>query len=89
MNSNGYCAERVAIAKMITDGKEYVIKKIVATWKNKKGEIYVIPPCGHCRQAMRELDEKNILQTEVLLDKDKSVKLKDLLPYHDSWKKQK
>ncbi len=87
IDSNGYCAERVAIGKMITDGSEYVIKKIVATWKDEEGYLYVIPPCGHCRQMIKETDEKN-LETEVILDKDKIEKLKDLLPYHDWWKKQ-
>lgn len=87
VNSNGYCAERVAIAKMITDDKEFVIKKIVATWKDEKGKVFVIPPCGHCRQCILETDEKN-LETEVILDKNKTVKLKELLPYFDWWKKQ-
>src|SRR3989338_7986147 len=88
VNSNGYCAERVAIAKMITDDKEFVIKKIVATWKNEDGKLFVIPPCWHCRQAMRETDEKN-LDAEVILDKNKTVKLKELLPYFDWGKEQK
>lgn len=88
IDSNGYCAERVAIGKMITDDKEYVIKKIVATWKDEKGKLFVIPPCGHCRQAMLETDEKN-LDAEVILDKNKSVRLRDLLPYFDWWKEQK
>ena len=89
INSNGYCAERVAIAKMITDGKEYKIKKIVATWKDKEGKVYVIPPCGFCRQCMRDTDEANIHDTKVVLDKNKTVLLKDLIPYYDWWKKQK
>ncbi len=83
VNSNAYCAERVAIGKMITDDQEYVIKKIVATWKDENGVVYVIPPCGHCRAAMHEIDKLNINETEVVLDTDKTVKLKDLLPYHD------
>lgn len=86
VNSNGYCAERVAIAKMITDGNEFIIKKIVAIWKDESGAIYVIPPCGHCRQCIRETDEKN-LEAEVVLDKNKTVKLKMLLPYYDWWQK--
>ncbi len=87
VNSNGYCAERVAIGKMITDDHEFVIKKIVATWKDETGAVFVIPPCGHCRQAMMETDENNIDTTEVILDINKSVKLKELLPYHDLWQK--
>ena len=89
VDSNGYCAERVAMAKMITDDKEYIIKKIVATWKDEDGIIYVIPPCGHCRQAMREIDESNIGGADVILDVDKSVSLRELLPYHDWWKETK
>ncbi len=89
VNSNGYCAERVAIAKMITDGHEYGIKKIVAVWKDPEGILYVIPPCGHCRQCMKDTDERNIEETEVILDRDIVVKLKELLPYHDWWQKQK
>lgn len=87
VNSNVYCAERVAIAKMITDDKEFVIKKIVAAWKDLNGKIFVMSPCGSCRQCMRETDEKN-LEAEVILDKNKTVKLKELLPYFDWWKKQ-
>ena len=88
VNSNGYCAERVAIAKMITDDKEFIIKKIVATWKDKDGKIFIIPPCGHCRQAMLETDKKN-LDADIILDKNKTVKLKELLPYFDWWKEQR
>jgi cytidine deaminase len=83
----GFCAEQSAIGSMITNG-EYKIKKIVGVWKNKKGAIFVIPPCGNCRQFMYNIDKSN-LETEVILDSDKTVKLKELLPYYDSWKKQK
>ncbi|MDD4332521.1 MAG: cytidine deaminase [Patescibacteria group bacterium] len=85
--SNVICAERVAIGAMITNG-EYKIKKIVGVWKNENGDVFVPPPCGNCRQFMREIDETNLENTEVVLDKDKSVKLKELLPYYDWWKKQ-
>ncbi len=83
--SNTLCAERNAIGTMLTAG-EYTIKKIVAVWKNEGGSIYVIPPCGNCRQFMREIDRNN-LETDVVLDKGKTVKLKDLLPYYDWWHK--
>jgi cytidine deaminase len=73
---------------MITDDKEFVIKKIVATWKDENGKLFIIPPCGHCRQAMLETDEKN-LDAAIILDKNKTVKLKELLPYFDWWKEQK
>ncbi len=86
-NSNRYCAERVAIAKMITDSNVFIIKKIVATWKDKKGSLYIVSPCGHCRQAILEVDERNI-NTEVILDRDKTEKLGDIFPYYDSKKRQ-
>jgi len=85
--SNTFCAEKAAISAMITNG-EYEIKKIVAVWIDDKRKLFVIPPCGNCRQLIRETDEKN-LNTVVILDKNKTVKLKELLPYFDWWKEQK
>lgn len=84
--SNTFCAEQIAIGAMITAG-EYKIAKIVAVHKDKTGTTFVIPPCGNCRQFMRETDESN-LETEVILDKDKTVMLKELLPYYDWWQRQ-
>lgn len=85
VGSTAICAEQAALGSMITAG-QYKIKKIVAVWKDKKGSIYVIPPCGNCRQYIKDLDAKN-LETEVVLDINKEVKLKDLLPFHDLWTK--
>ena len=87
VGSNVFCAEKIAIGSMITKG-EYKIKKLVAVWKDKKGKIFVIPPCGNCRQLIRETEESN-LNTEIILDKNKTVKLKELLPYYDWWKEVK
>ena len=84
--SNTFCAETAAITAMITNG-EYEIKRIAAVWKDEAGSVFVIPPCGNCRQLMRETDESN-LEAEIILDADKKVILKDLLPYYDWWKKQ-
>jgi hypothetical protein len=36
---------------------------------------------------MKEMDEEN-LHAEVILDRDKTVRLEELLPYHDWWKQQ-
>jgi cytidine deaminase len=82
----GLCAERSAIAAMITAG-EYHIKTIVAVWQEDKaidpnGKLYILAPCGYCRQFMQNINEDN-LETDVILDWDKIVKLKDLLPYYD------
>ena len=84
--SQNVCAEQVAIGAMITDNV-YDFEKIVAVWKDETGATYVIPPCGNCRQFMRDAGESN-LETEVVLDSNKSVKLKELLPYYDWWQKQ-
>lgn len=78
-SSLGMCAERNAIANMITHG-ESQIDKLVAVMPNGK----VGSPCGACRELMMQLD-KNSGEIEILLDIDtkKTVKLKDLVP--DWW----
>lgn len=75
----GMCAERNAIANMITNG-ESQIDKVVAVMPNGK----VGSPCGACREYMMQLD-KDSGGIEILLDLDtqKTVKLKELLP--DWW----
>jgi cytidine deaminase len=72
----GFCAEHCAIASMITDG-EQSIRRIVAVL----GDGTILPPCGRCREFMRQVDRNNLDRTEVLLRKDKIVKLRDLLPH--------
>jgi cytidine deaminase len=73
----GFCAEHSAIAAMVTAG-EHRIQKIVSVWQSGK----VIPPCGRCREFMRQIHQDN-LNTEVIIAKDKVVLLRELLPYHD------
>jgi cytidine deaminase len=83
--SNTICAERVAIARMVSEGNEYAIAQIVAVWRDANGRVYVIPPCGHCRQAIHDIDPQNIHITQVILSHDRVVPLAILLPYHDWW----
>ena len=80
-SSMGFCAEHNAIGAMITAG-ECKIKKIVAVWKDDNGEIYILSPCGRCREFMYQIDKGN-LETEVVLGKNKTAKLSELLPYQD------
>ena len=87
-NSGTICAERTAIAKMITDSQEYTIQRIVAVWKDSDGAVFVIPLCGYCRQFMADADPRNINDTVVVLSHDVAVPLRDLLPYHDWWQRQ-
>ncbi len=77
----GTCAEHAAISQMITQW-EYNIKKIVAVKKDNKGNIMIYSPCGRCREFIYQTNKAN-LETDIVLDKDKTIKLKELLPYHD------
>lgn len=81
-SSWGLCAERSAIAAMITRG-EYQIGQIVAVWRNPdSNKLHVLPPCGHCREFMRQIDERN-LATIVILGLDAAAPLAKLLPAHE------
>lgn len=74
-SSMGFDSEQAAIAAMVTN-QEYKIKKIVAVLKDGT----ILPPCGRCREFMYQIDRDN-LNTDVIVQKGKSVKLKELLPY--------
>ena len=52
-SGTGFCAEHSAIAAMVTAG-EYQIAMIVAVWRDGDGLLYVLPPCGRCRQLLWE-----------------------------------
>ena len=75
----GMCAERNAIANMITNG-ESQIEKVVAVMPDGK----LGTPCGACREYMMQLDPDSG-EIEILLDlaEEKTTKLKDLVP--DWW----
>ena len=75
----GMCAERNAIANMITNG-ESQIDKVVAVMPDGK----VGSPCGACREYMMQLDE-NSGEIEILLNlkSKKTIRLNELLP--DWW----
>ena len=79
--SLGMCAERNALATMLTQG-ENEVEKVVSVYKDGK----VIPSCGACREFMMHVgkDADNI---EMLLDKEgRTVKLIDLLPEYPKYK---
>ena len=73
----GMCAERNAIANMLTNG-ESQIDKVVAVMPDGK----VGPPCGACREYMMQLD-KDSGDIEILLDLEsrKTITLKELTPH--------
>ncbi|MEM3670585.1 MAG: cytidine deaminase [Thermoprotei archaeon] len=80
-SGTGFCAEAAAIGAMVTAG-EYRISQVVAVSKHDDGKLYVLPPCGRCREFMRQIDERN-LEAEVVLGRSESMKLKELLPRHE------
>ena len=80
-SGTGFCAEHSAIAAMVTAG-EYRISAVVAVWRDEQSRLYVLPPCGRCRELIRQVDPGN-LDTMVFLDGGRSALLRDLLPEHD------
>lgn len=80
-SSLGMCAERNAIANMITHG-ECEIDKLVAIMPDGR----VGSPCGACREFMMQLSDKSP-SIEILADKDSrsTVTLGELMP--DWWGK--
>ena len=75
------CAERTAIFKAVSEGKQKFVK--IAIVGGKEGEtIDYCPPCGVCRQVLREF--VNPQQFQVILAKSeteyKVYTLSQLLP---------
>lgn len=75
----GMCAERNAIANMITNGESKISKLVCVMSDGSVGS-----PCGACREYLMQLD-KDSPNIEILinLETQKKVLLKDLLP--DWW----
>ncbi len=75
----GMCGERNAIANMITNGENEIIKLVCI---DSRGNV--ASPCGACREYMMQLS-KNSKDIEILKDLEKKeiIKLKELIP--DWW----
>lgn len=75
-SSLGMCAERNAIANMITNG-EHEIDKVIAVMGNGKAG----PPCGACQELMMQLCP-NSADIEIMIDYEarKTVTLGELMP---------
>lgn len=78
------CAERTAFFKAITEGvREF---EAIAVVGNKKdvpaGEGSLCPPCGVCRQVMREFCDPETFQVILAISPEnyRVVTLKELLP---------
>ena len=74
------CAERTAIFKAIYDGHRDFTA--IAVCGGKNGTITgQFPPCGVCRQVLREFCSDDFVIYMVGKDTYKTVTLADLLPY--------
>lgn len=75
----GMCGERNAIANMLTNGENEIVKLVCVDSKGKVGS-----PCGACREYLMQLS-KNSKDIEILrnLNPVEIIKLEDLIP--DWW----
>jgi cytidine deaminase len=80
-SGTGFCAEHAAIAAMVT-AREYKIARIAAVWRDDEGVLHVVPPCGRCREFIRQIDPAN-LDTDVVLSQTNSATLRELLPFNE------
>ena len=74
-SSMGFCAEHAAAGAMVTAGANRVCKMVAVLWDGS-----VIPPCGRCREFIRQLHPDN-MDAEVLVAEDTVVTLRELLPF--------
>jgi cytidine deaminase len=74
-SSMGFCAEHAAAAAMITAGENRVVKMVAVGWDGR-----VMPPCGRCREFIRQLHPDN-LDAEVMVKEGTILPLRQLLPY--------
>ena len=47
----GVCAEQSAVSAMVSAGPP-VVRAIVAVWRDENGDLFVLPPCGRCREFL-------------------------------------
>ena len=71
----GFCAEHAAIGTMVTAGESKIVKAVAI-----HEAAGIIPPCGRCREFMSQIHKDNI-DTEIIIATDKTVTLRELLPY--------
>lgn len=82
--ATGFCAEQSAAAAMVTAG-EFRIRQVVAVWSDSRegpdSPLFVLPPCGVCRQFLLHLDAANA-DTSVILSATEAIPLGELIPLH-------
>lgn len=75
------CAERTAFFKAISEGERRFTAIAVCGGKDGVLEDEPFPPCGVCRQVMREFCEDSFQIHMVKKDDVETVTLAELLPY--------
>ncbi len=72
------CAERVAVFNMVANGEKCIESIFIASNTTKP-----LPPCGACRQVIREFAKLDTIVTSISLTTKEVAqwKLEDLLPY--------
>jgi cytidine deaminase len=74
----GFCAEHAAIADMLKSRQTRIVA-IVAVNADRD----VMPPCGRCRELIRQVDPKN-WDTVVVVAEATTATLADLMPYGEA-----
>lgn len=86
VQDKGTAIPEISNIELIERAKSLVRPKKVAAMRMEGDDFYILSPCGRCREFMRQMDEGH-LETEEILEVDKTVKLKELLLYHDWFQK--
>lgn len=75
------CAERTAISQAVAQG-ETSIQKIAIVGGSRGGSLEYCPPCGICRQVMREFSDPKTFEIILATSEEKYEirTLKQLLP---------
>tara|TARA_B100001287_G_C22657322_1_gene518470 strand:+ start:803 stop:1285 length:483 start_codon:yes stop_codon:yes gene_type:complete len=82
----GICAERVAVFSASSNYPGVLIKKVAITTKSTEFKLeFPAGPCGLCRQALLEFEEKQKNNIEIILFNSKKIikiaSVKELLPF--------
>jgi cytidine deaminase len=74
--SLGFCAEHAAIGEMLKHRESRVVMIVAITDKKE-----IIPPCGRCRELLAQVNKAN-MSTKVVISRNKTVTLRELLPHY-------
>lgn len=78
------CAETIAVAKAMNEGRRAGLVAIAVTGPQEKGDGAPITPCGRCRQMLNEIAQLGATDPLVLCVGEHAVRrvsLSELLPH--------